>query len=134
MFLHWHHRLCRRAGGSGPAQSWPGTITTRWAAWRVKSCSAAAAPPSAEEDCCDPQGTLLPVVKLRNPVNNVPRVLFVPFLEGFELSFFFFVVFFLIHILHFITTALVLLFLYISIKCPLCEIHQRSWIEKNPSQ
>lgn len=83
MFLHWHHRLCRRAGGSGPAQSWPGTITTRWAAWRVRSCSAAAAPPSAEEDCCDPQGPPLPVVKLRNPLNNVPRVFICSFFGGF---------------------------------------------------
>lgn len=133
MFLHWHHRLCRRAGGSGPAQSWPGTITTRWAAWRVRSCSAAAAPPSAEEDCCDPQGPPLPVVKLRNPLNNVPRVFICSFFGGVWVVCF--VLFcFLIQILHFITTALILLFLYISIKCPLCETHQRSWIETNPSQ
>lgn len=131
MFLHWHHRLCRRAGGSGPAQSWPGTITTRWAAWRVRSCSAAAAPPSAEEDCCDPQGPPLPVVKLRNPLNNVPRVFICSFFGGVWVVCLFC---FLIQILHFITTALILLFLYISIKRPLCETNQRSWIETNPSQ
>lgn len=55
LVLHSLACSCPRADGSGPARSWPGITTMRWAAWRAKCCSAAVDRLSAEVDCCEQQ-------------------------------------------------------------------------------
>lgn len=50
------------AGGSGRARSSRGTTTTRWAAWKARSCSAAAGPSSAGGVCSSTQPRPAPLL------------------------------------------------------------------------